>query len=101
MILPHRDDSDDDSPITQRSRYLQLAEYILSKMMMNINEEEAYIHYLKQLLVLENKACLGDNKIVEFNAPLAPKHGKVKTTKQNARLIGNHKKLKNSKFEDL
>ena len=95
--VPHRDDSDDDSPIPQRSRYLQLAEYILSEMMMNINEEEAYIHYLKQLLVLENNAILGDFKILEFNYPLAPKHGKVKTTQQNSRLTGNHDQIKNSK----
>jgi hypothetical protein len=66
-------------------------------MMMNIKNEEAYIHYLKQLLVLESTAILDDFKIVEFNDPLAPKHLKVKTTKRNARQTGNHDQVKKSK----
>ena len=97
MSVPHRDDSDDDSPIPQKSRYFQLAEYILSKMMTTINEEDAYIHYLKQLLFLENKAMLGDFEILEFNDTLARKHRKVKTTKQTPKLTDNHDQLKHSK----
>ena len=98
MNVSHIDDSDDDSPIPQRSRYLQLVEYILSAMMMNINEEEAYIHYLKQLISLENTANLGDFIILEFNNPLAPKHGKVKKTNQISNsLTVNHGQLTNSK----
>ena len=93
LNVPHSDDSDDNSSTPQKSRYLDLAENILFEMMINIEKEEAYIYYLQQLLVLENTATLDDFKILEFNDPLAPKHLKIKTTKQNAR----HDQVKISK----
>jgi hypothetical protein len=96
LNVPHSDDSDDNSSTPQKSRYLDLAENILFEMMINIEKEEAYIYYLQQLLVLENTATLDDFKILEFNDPLAPKHLKIKTTKQNARQTGNHDKVKKS-----
>ena len=95
--VPHSNDSDDDSPTPQSSHYLPLAESILGEMMININEEEAYIHYLKQLLVLEKTEILDDFKILQFTNTLAPKHGQVKTTKHNSRITGNHDEVKNSK----
>ena len=97
LNLPDSNESDDDSSIPQRSRYLQMAEKILFEMVMNIDTEKVYIHYLKQLLVLCKATIQDDFKILEFSSPPAPKHGKVKTTKQNARVRGNPDELDKSK----
>ena len=106
LNLSDSGNSDDESSIPQRSRYLRLAEQILFKMMMNIDKEEVYIHYLKQLLFLDKETILDHFKILEFNLPPAPNRGKVKTTKQNARLRGNPDELeklkcRNTQMEEL
>lgn len=88
---------DEDSSNPRRSRYLRLAETILFEMKMNINEEEVYIHYLKQLLVLENKTALDNFKIFPYNVPLVPKPVKVKTSKQSVKLRSNHDIVNTSK----
>ena len=97
LNLPDSGESDDDSSTSQGSRYLHLAGKILFEMRMNIDKEEVYIHYLKQLLVLDKETILDDFKILEINSPPTQKHGKVKTTKQNARLRGNSDELEKSK----
>ena len=66
-------------------------------MMRNIDKEEIYIHYLKQLLDLDKETNLDNFEIFEFISPHFQKHGKVKTTKRNARLGDNASVLEKSK----
>jgi len=67
LNLQDSDDDNDDAWRPHRSRYLHLAEKILFEMMMNIDKEEVYIYYLKQLLVLDKAAILDDFKVLEYN----------------------------------
>jgi hypothetical protein len=97
LNFPHSDDSDDDSSTPQRSRCLHLAEKILFEMMMNVDKEEVYIHYLKQLLLLGMAPILDDFKILEFSPQPAPTHGKIKSSKQNTRVRSNPDELEKSK----
>ena len=62
------DDDDDGSEVElpQNSQYLLLSQSILSEMIINVNNEHSYLHYLKQLSFVENSYVKNDTLPKDF-----------------------------------
>ena len=95
MDIDDDDDSDSDFKPHQKSRYLFLSETLISEMIININNEDAYLHYLKQLSLLNNSYDVSnrsqnDFKIIEYNEGLTPKQGKIKSSSHQMKARYNH-----------
>ena len=75
----------------------------MSKMIINVDYEDSYIHYLKQLLVIkdihsENVLSLDKFTIIHVNElNVVSKHVRKKTTKQEIKEGKNHVPLETSK----
>ena len=105
-------EADDYKRTPHKSRRLRMGESILSSMWDNINDEEAYSHYFRQLLELENPANrnimshYNNFQVVKFCKPIDKN-----TSFEPKRSVSNHningcspkpiKSLKNSRFEEV
>ena len=104
-------DSEDNKITTTKSHRLRKGESLLSEMWNNVNNEEAYSHYFKQLLELEypsnetTASHFKDFNVVPYDQctyitqKYAPKHSK-KYQQIHGSLIKCTKNLKNSRFEE-
>ena len=80
-------EDNDERHILNRNYRLSHAEQILSNMIININNEDAYMHYMKQLVQLEEvkkdrHIDLSKFQITHLTDAPAPKGGKIKSSKK-------------------
>ena len=88
------DNSDDDRNICHRNYRLFFAEKILSLITINIDNEDAYLHYINQLVQLEDanndkNFVLPEFQITHFTTTPAPKQGNIKSSCQQAKKLQN------------
>ena len=85
MIINGDDDDGSEPELPQNSRYLLLTRSIFSEMIINVNNEHSYLHYLNQLSVVENlyvknDTLLKDFKLLKIDELSVPKQCKIKNT---------------------
>ena len=83
-------ETDSDNVSLQQSYRFYIGEKILSNMMNNMNNEEQYLHYFRQLIQFEETlkhedACLKDFEIVHITDFQASKEGRVKRSNSQPR----------------
>ena len=78
-------DGEDDNQLCERNHRLHVGEILLSNMVMNIDNEEKYIHFLKQLSKFEadlkhEGICCKEFTIVQTTDLSSSKLGKIKSS---------------------
>ena len=97
-------ESDEDRNTPQKSERLCVGEQILSNMLIHINNEEYYLHYLKQLSRFEAKCSKGVGLHEEFNTLQithlpAPKIFRIKNSNFQSKDQPNTKHKKNGRYQ--
>ena len=100
------DNNDDDRNIHHGNYRLFFAEKILSLITININNEDAYLHYINQLAKLEDanndkNFVLPEFQITSFTTAPTPKQGKIKSSNNQAKNTASLSKTKTLKGQKI